>query len=663
MPPKRKVAKESQEQECSNKKVKATQTGVKRKVSEMSLEEKSELKRRQPSQFCCEEECFKKASFGEINQRKTHCGKHKSASMKGNPTKITPNLSTLSFEEKCEWKKREPSHFCQELNCFKRPSFNEVGKPKTHCKRHKTVLMKGVPKKQRKKISELTLEEKTCLKKRVPSNFCEEKSCLNSRIFGFIGQKRTRCRVHKQSGMTPYKQCKLVTLEQKIEKKKFAPSQFCIVEGCFGKRTHGQNGKLTFCTKHKHNLSGTVRLVIAKCKVLNCKKDRYYGYEKEKPLVCKKHQEENMFLCTQRCKFGNCKKTRLFGFVGAKKEYCKSHKEKGMILLSVPICIYPGCETSATFGSNKKKIYCAKHGKELNLTNLCKKKCENEQCEVTAMYGFCGEKKRFCYNHQLVGMTSLFSSKCKFEGCKTTTRLFGNHITGRAFCAKHHDKKIHWKLTTCKHVKCRDIATHSESGCFPFSLCHEHAPAQYNSVHETICVDCGILLLCDEDGKCFLTCTKKHAERQKRTENALNAFLEKKNMDFLRDVSPSTDCTLQRPDFTFRTPYGVIVIENDENQHRHLTEETETRRMICLHQAFGEPVHFIRFNPDSFFTNNGVKQYMDLSDRHKVLFSVLRQILETPQEFFSTHPFLSTQKLYFNGFIDIESVVVRDVVY
>lgn len=717
MPPKRKMAKESQEEECSNKKVKATQTGVKRKVSEMSLEEKSELKRRQPSQFCCEEECFKKASFGEINQCKTHCGQHKTGTMEGkkNKKQKRPKISSMNVTEKIAYKKNNPSRFCIEQDCFSTPQHGYVNKSKTHCYLHKTLDMTSRPRitynlrllsleeklalkqqrpylfcihencitkagygkprkycgkhlpesisKPKKSKKKLTLEEKVVLKKKTPSQYCKVFGCFTKPSYGFINGPKIYCTLHKMKGtLAKSQKISLLTLQQKKQHKLRAPSKYCCTQNCFNSPTYGKNGNLNVCWKHKQDDDFPGNRMT--CKYTSCMRAPTCGTEKERPVYCKKHKSAEMFSCRNLCENELCRKKRLYGFLTGKPKFCKVHKEKNMERLKIKKCQHSGCEKEASFGTKtQKRVYCAYHAVGKNLNDFHNSLCDFTNCTTSASFGFQGDKRRRCYTHQLIGMIQIGRSFCNFKGCQSTSRSFGNHISGRAFCAKHRDKKVHWKLTTCKHAKCKDIATHSESGLFPFSLCHEHAPVHYNSVHETKCVGCNLTLLCDEDGKCLLTCTKKHAERQKRTENALNAFLEKNNMDFLRDVSPSTDCTMQRPDFIFKTPFGVVVIENDENQHRHLTEETETRRMICLHQAFGEPVHFLRFNPDSYLTSDGVKQYMDLSDRHKVLFSVLRQILETPQEFFSTHPFLSAQKLYFNGFTDIESVVVQDVVY
>jgi hypothetical protein len=55
---------------------------------------------------------------------------------------------------------------------------------------------------------------------------------------------------------------------------------------------------------------------------------------------------------------------------------------------------------------------------------------------------------------------------------------------------------------------------------------------------------------------------------------------------------------LKRGDFWFLLPDYSVVVEVDENMHRHYNMECEVARLQRLHdQRPGEPLHVIRFNP------------------------------------------------------------------
>ena len=172
---------------------------------------------------------------------------------------------------------------------------------------------------------------------------------------------------------------------------------------------------------------------------------------------------------------------------------------------------------------------------------------------------------------------SYLGKKCDYKGCQRKRPNFGNHITGRAFCSEHADRTIHWNLSTCKTPKCKQVATHSVTGAFPFQYCESHSPDGFSSCKEQRCLGCNLPYLCDEEGYCLFSCTRRHKERTKLTENAMNEFFVKKGLTFTRDTASDFSCTAKRPDFEFRTTFGIILVENDEDQHKSRVCECEQR--------------------------------------------------------------------------------------
>ena len=345
--------------------------------------------------------------------------------------------------------------------------------------------------------------------------------------------------------------------------------------------------------------------------------------------------------------------------VGEEKKEVVSKKQKR------PCCQHPGCQTIPTFGLEwKKPTHCRDHLLE-GMTDVVNNRCQHPGCQTRPTFGLKWGKATHCGEHLLDGMLDVVNKRCQHPGCEKVSVKYGNHITGRAFCAAHRDKAQHWKLTTCKQPKCRCIATHSETGSFPFTFCDNHAPDGFSSCKEQRCLRCGYMFLCDEEQLCLFSCTSKHQDYVKRTENALNDFLQKKGLTFVRDGAPAGSCTRRRPDFVFQTPYGVILVENDENQHKNNLCECEQSRMIELHESYGEAVHFIRFNPDRFaFSSTGRTGFVELPQRHEELYKVLQRLLKNPQAFFITHPGLSVRYMYFDNCDTLQHFQhVTDIVY
>ena len=122
-------------------------------------------------------------------------------------------------------------------------------------------------------------------------------------------------------------------------------------------------------------------------------------------------------------------------------------------------------------------------------------------------------------------------------------------------------------------------------------------------------------------------------------------FLNRNNLVFRHDRVEDSSCSADRPDFVFKTPYGVVIVENDEKQHWNYPCECEQTIMFQIHQDFGESVHFIRFNPDQYDSET---ENLTLQQRHKVLLKVLKPILNQPQDFFSQNQGLTIRYMYYD---------------
>ena len=96
--------------------------------------------------------------------------------------------------------------------------------------------------------------------------------------------------------------------------------------------------------------------------------------------------------------------------------------------------------------------------------------------------------------------------------------------------------------------------------------------------------------------------------------------------------TPDTDpvqCGRYRVDFTFNMDTWIIALEHDEHQHSDRQLSCELARMGEVSLGYkGLPVHWIRYNPDSFKTDFGITK-PDAKQCQEVLHQRLQTALAT----------------------------------
>jgi hypothetical protein len=156
-------------------------------------------------------------------------------------------------------------------------------------------------------------------------------------------------------------------------------------------------------------------------------------------------------------------------------------------------------------------------------------------------------------------------------------------------------------------------------------------------------------LLVDQEGACFDSCSSANAHRVKFTENEMHKAFTRLKWKFINDKRVEEGCSARRPDFVFDLGAMVLIVENDENQHKSRPCECEQSRMIQIYQDYGGvPVHFIRFNPDKYLSPRGLGNE-PLSKRLMSLCNVVRGI-KKDKTFYTRFPHLSVSYMYYDGY-------------
>lgn len=541
---------------------------------------------------CTYGKCKKKALFGTITEKKAiYCGDHHKKGM----------INIYDHRH------------CIEPGCYTQANFNyEDEKHPLYCKIHSLDGMVDVKNAR-----------------------CNELGCNIQPTFANKGDKvALYCLTHKKDGMVDVKHT------------------LCAYKGCGTRPSFNiKGGKALYCVEHKSD--DMVDVNNSKCH--SCDKKASYNIKGQtKPLYCIDHKLTNMVNVKHKiCAETGCTKKTSYGYERDRiATHCAEHNMDNMIRLTGAMCKGPNCDKYPVFNikGDKKPLYCIDH-KTKDMVDVKNKKCKFQGCTKQPSYNAKKQKSLYCKEHSSFGMVDVKRKTCL--SCNKRPN-YGTHISGRIYCIDHRDKKREWKLTNCcynKNKKCKSIAVFSESGYYPYTHCELHAPSNLKSILTEKCITCNLDGLVDEEKKCLLTCSVMHKDRGKQSENEMNKVFEEHKFEFIRDTTLDDTCSRRRPDFTFNLGCGLLIVENDENQHKSRPCECEQIRMMQLYQeSNGVPVHFIRFNPDRYACEDKKDDIIPLGKRFQLLVKIITNITTNKEKFFDKYKNLTVRYLYYDNY-------------
>jgi hypothetical protein len=353
---------------------------------------------------------------------------------------------------------------------------------------------------------------------------------------------------------------------------------------CLTTAIYGNKGeKPTHCFNHKE--TNMIDLFHKTCIFEGCLDRAYYNINGEKtPLYCLLHKSDTMEdNLRSKCKEDGCEKRPYFNFEGQKQRlYCSQHSKDGMINLTIAECVFEGCQKKPSYNyeGETKRLYCKEHHHE-NMIDVSHKYCEHEDCKIRPIFNYKSEKQgRFCKKHSLANMIDVINNRCEYEGCEISPTHNYRGETKRRFCSSH---------------KLQDMINISSKRC-KTPLCETRALPKY----EGHCL------------RCFVhTYPEKPNARNYKTkerivvDEVLKSFPQ---FTWMADKRIQDGCSRRRPDLFLDMGTHIIIVEIDENQHTDYDTTCENRRLMEISQDIGHrPVVFIRFNPDDYNDETGVK--------------------------------------------------------
>lgn len=379
------------------------------------------------------------------------------------------------------------------------------------------------------------------------------------------------------------------------------------------------------------------------------------------PIYCKKCKPVDAI--NARHKRCECKKARpTFNIPGEKKgRWCINCPNKPLNAINVIAKLCECGKAKPTFNIAGEKVgrWCYNcHTKPVNAINVTNKKCECNQNRPS--FNLLGEKRaRWCSLCKPENAIDVVHRKCEcqksvpffnFPGekfgkwclsCKPADAINVLDKTCQCgiqacynlpgFVAQYCTKcklpgMIYAPMKKCK--QCKNLAIYGQK---TRQRCEEHKLENDINLVERKCIKCGLFEVLDINNICKLCNPENFIKYNQRKELHIRDVFLANNLNFISHdkIANGTICGKERPDFIFDCGTHVVIVEIDELQHKTYQCECEQTRMINIIQSFGGlKCLFIRYNPDDFKNDKGIKSLLSSNKKEEHLLDWVRLALK-----------------------------------
>lgn len=403
-----------------------------------------------------------------------------------------------------------------------------------------------------------------------------------------------------------------------------------------------------------------------------CKIRARYNYKGLKPLYCTDHSKEYPGMANVKdgcCIFGECITSASYNKPGEKKRiYCSVHKDTIMVPAR-KLCEEKECEKypCKNFRNVKGRRYCADHA-EIGMV-MNDGMCEEKECKKRASYNFKDKKKRRrCFDHHITGMINLNAQYCEIENCKTQSVFNFSNKKKATRCERHHmPGMVDIVSTKCKYEnkneKCDRRPIYNLENNKPL-FCFQHKTDDMIDVVSTYCLfdKCYVRGSKKYDYYCTFCFVNLFRDDHERIKNIFKKSKEAQVRVFLNDMfedlfihdriletATKTTCR-RRVDHRTTINNTILCIETDEFQHKSYDKDDEERRINSIFEdAGGKKLIFIRFNPDSFKDNSGIRRTTHMKTRlNKLELEINKQMKRIRND--ENKDLAETIYLYYDGY-------------
>jgi hypothetical protein len=243
-----------------------------------------------------------------------------------------------------------------------------------------------------------------------------------------------------------------------------------------------------------------------------------------------------------------------------------------------------------------------------------------------------GGKALYCAVHKKDGMLDVTHAKCDEKGCPNRPS-FGLERGQPTHCAIHKppgaEDVVNRRCALCESIS----PSFGPPGTKTGTHCGIHRLPGQVSMQSNPCSSCGLPYQIKKGAMCR-NCDPEVQRNKNLREEKIKTFLGARfaGLKYRHDKGiPDRFCkeVRSRPDFLFGCDTHLVELEVDQFEHRNYEESCELARQYNIVAATGLPVHFIRYNPDSF-SIDGKKVRLGRKRRHALLERELKRTLAQP---------------------------------
>ena len=231
--------------------------------------------------------------------------------------------------------------------------------------------------------------------------------------------------------------------------------------------------------------------------------------------------------------------------------------------------VCPICSNRTICKHNNQKSKC----NECYIDSMCEHKCIKVWCKQCGLIEVCQHGKIICFDCNV-------SPYCKHRKHKLTCKK----CLGTSHLCEHNKSFSYCKL--CGGSKlCHSI------------WCHTSGSQKY----EGYCMPCFI----NNPDNLLKPAMRNHKTKEKEVVDCVMQHYPQ--FTWVADRRVQDGCSRRRPDLLLDMGSHILIVEIDENKHSGYDCSCENKRLMEISQDLQHrPIVFIRFNPDSYKTQDGV---------------------------------------------------------
>ena len=254
---------------------------------------------------------------------------------------------------------------------------------------------------------------------------------------------------------------------------------------------------------------------------------------------------------------------------------------------------------------NKRKERCTICGG----AEICKHKKRREQCKECSGSSMCEHNRQRWQCKECGGSQICEHNRQRWQCIQCGGSQICEHNRQRSICKEcggssicEHNRRRYRCIqcqgsSICEHKRIRSTCIQCEGS----EICRICKSKIGNPKYDKLCVTCAI-----QEGY-----TVKRNYKTKEL-SMVEFITQHTDVDWVNDKAYDLGCSNKRPDMVCDLGSHILIIECDENKHKHGDYICENKRIMELSQDFSEnnihrPIVVIRFNPDSYVDSNNQK--------------------------------------------------------